>query len=171
MDSIDKLRIYQELYSKLFVYAYKILNDHHNTCDVLQKVYIYLNNKDIKSFNDEKHIENWLFWLAKSESFCFIRKNSRYVAIEEQEMNEKICESDTPLQSLCKDDLKDFFLKRLPEALNKLSPFQRKCIEMKFLEGKETKEIVKKLKSTKSSVNKTISKSKVVLKEYFSKKL
>jgi RNA polymerase sigma factor (sigma-70 family) len=156
---MDKLSIYNQMYPKLLHYAVSFVNNATDAHDVLQKVYIYLNNKDTKTFNDEKHIENWLIWLTKSECICINKKNKKYVAIEDDEMNNKMCESDSPFENLCKIDLKEQFLKKLPIALNKLSPLQKKATKLYFLEGKDRNEISKMLKSTKGAVSAAISKS------------
>jgi RNA polymerase sigma factor (sigma-70 family) len=171
MENINKLQIYQSMYAKLYLYSHKMLANYEDASDVLQKVFIYLNNKDEKTFTDSKHVENWLIWLTKSESICFRKRRAKYIAIEEEEMNAKICERDSPFETLCNNDLKSFFFRELPKALDKLTPFQKACIEMKYLQGKDTQEIVEKLKSTKSCVNKTISRSKHTIKTYFQKTL
>jgi hypothetical protein len=163
---MNKIEIYERMYNSLINIACGLAK-YHDACDVLQKVYIYLNNKDVNSFTDEKHIEHWLIWLTKSECMCLNRKNKKYVPIEDDEMNKKMCEKENPFEEASLSDLKNLILKKLPEVFKLLPPLQRNAARMYFLEGKDRHQICKVLKSTEGAVSSAISKSIKSISKYF----
>jgi len=166
---MNKLEIYLKEYPKLLALASSRLPCSDDSHDILQKVYIYLNNKKDETFVDEEHVRRWMTWLTKNECRSHFRKNKKYIQIDDEEMNNKIHESLSPLECLVNSDLKSNLLDRLPAALMSLSPLQRKAVKLYYFENKDRHEICKALKSTSGAVSSALSKSVKTLQKYFKK--
>jgi RNA polymerase sigma factor (sigma-70 family) len=160
---INKSQIYIEEYNKLFAYAMT------HTCrinaqDVLQKVFIYLNNKKEESFTDANHVIAWLIWMVKHECYAINKKENKYIQVEQEEFDLKISEEKDPSEIACDEDLKSKILEKISEKLKLLPRLQRNCLEFYYLKGKNRHEISKIEKTTANAVSVAINKGTKTIK-------
>jgi RNA polymerase sigma factor (sigma-70 family) len=166
MNEINKLEIYKKEYNRLLAFAIARSNG-GNAEDILQKTFIYLNNK--KEFNDAEHVRRWLMWVVKHECYVNNRKVSRYVQIDQQEFDNIISDEKNPSEIASYEDLKLKILDKLPQKLKLLPRLQRNCLELYYLKGKGRQEISLIEKTTVNAVSAAISKATRSLKEIFAK--
>jgi RNA polymerase sigma factor (sigma-70 family) len=164
---MDKLELYKLHYDMLLRYAITLLKDPCDAYDILQKVYIYLNNKDVSSFTDEDHARRWMLWLVKSECRTFYRRNKKYVQVEQEQLDKAISNDLTPDEVACKNDIKDSFYSELPKALDSLTDIHKKYIVWNYIEGKSAEDISKDLNVKLNTVQVGIHRAIKNLKKYF----
>lgn len=164
---MNKLELYKLHYDTLLRYSMSLLKDPCDAYDILQKVYVYLNNKDVSSFTDEDHVRRWLFWLAKNECRSFFRKNSKYVRVEQEELDKTISNEISPDEFACKNDIKNCFYSELPKALESLTDIHKKYIVWNYIEGKSAEDISKNLNIKLNTVEVGIHRAIKNLKKYF----
>lgn len=166
---MNTLEIYLNNKTKLLNFAASRLTRKSDADDIVQKVFIYLNNKKIEDFTDEHHVISWMLWVAKNECSAHFRRNSKYVEFEEGELERKVDETSDTYAETEEKDFKALFMEKLPAAMGKLSPLQKKSIDLYFLKGKNRHEISKITKSKPDTVSVAINKAVKTLKDYFNK--
>lgn len=166
---MNTLEIYLNNKQKLLNFAASRLTQKSDADDIVQKVFIYLNNKRSEEFTDEHHVISWMIWVAKNECAAYYRRNSKYVEFCEGELERKIDETSDPYGETEEKDFKALFMEKLPAAMGRLSPLQKKAIDLYFLKGKNRQEISKITKSKPDTVSVAINKAVKTLKNYFEK--
>jgi RNA polymerase sigma factor (sigma-70 family) len=166
---MNTLEIYLNNKSKLLNFAASRLTQKSDADDIVQKVFIYLNNKKIEDFTDENHVVSWMIWVTKNECAVNFRRNHKYIPFEEGELERKVDEFSDPYRDTEEKDFKALFMEKLPAAMGRLSPLQRKAIDLYFLQGKNRQEISKITKSKPDTVSVAINKAVKTLKDYFKK--
>jgi len=166
--TLNKFEIYNQEYDRLLCYAISRSNG-CNAEDILQKTFIYLNNKKQETFTDENHVKAWLTWVVKHECYVNNRKENKYVHIEQEQFDKKISEEKDPSEIACHEDLKSKILDKLPQKLKLLPKLQRNCLELYYLKEKGRQEISLIQKTTVNAVSVAINKGTKALKESFIK--
>lgn len=162
-NDIDKNSIYLFEYNSLLGYAFNLVNSEALAKDVLQLVYVYLNNKPIDSFKDADHIKHWLMWTTKVTSYEINRKEGRYVNLDDGIVDTKKSYNVKPYESYDRDVLNKVFRK----AVEILSPIERGSVILYYLEDKDRHEIASILKTNANVVNVAICKGVKALKNHF----
>jgi RNA polymerase sigma factor (sigma-70 family) len=137
-------KLYKEWTPKLRAYANKILHNQQNVEDCVQEVFRRLLNQDFNKIKD--HIQSWMFVVCRNTSFKVKAKQKLFVDSFDEE--EAICEEYNPFESL---DRKELY-KKIEKIIKKLSPQQRKMMQLRYKSDLSYEEIAKKLKTTSGNV-------------------
>lgn len=163
MNSNDVISIFEREMSDLTGYAYNMLRNKSLKDDVVQKVYLYLTNKNPESFNDEEHVTKWLIWMTKICSMNIDSKESRFVQLEDTLIDTKKTYTHMPYEDHDLSNLNKIFR----EAVELLYPFEKRCVVLYYLEGKDRHEIAEILNTTPNTVNACIGSGIKALKKMF----
>src|SRR5678815_1217979 len=82
----------------LLQYALSIVQDLDRARDIVQETFMRLHNQEQKAI--EGHLSQWLFTVCRNCSLKSLKKEDRYIYVEEQEFESKKCENLTPSMEL-----------------------------------------------------------------------
>ena len=160
------LRAFDELYARyldsIYRYIYKKLFHHQDTEDLCQEVFIKV-FRHIRHFRSEGSFVNWLYVIAKNETLRHLKKRKLreftqpFLLEKEESLSPEIVgESSLTLA--------------LKEALNRLSPYQRKVVILHGLKEIPFSDISSILGKSKQATKSIWYRALRNLKKYFKQK-
>lgn len=147
--------IYKILGKNLFLVANKYFNNKHDVEDAVQSFCFNLYKKS-KKFKYSKNAYAWLICVFKNEIKNKLKQKSKELPIL-NEIEYSASES-TP------DYLDNYVF--IHDILNSLDSFERKIVEMRFIEGHNLDYIAKKLHKSESTIRYHIEKIRTKIKNY-----
>ncbi|MCM8772058.1 MAG: sigma-70 family RNA polymerase sigma factor [Candidatus Omnitrophica bacterium] len=133
------LKSFEELVEKYerFVYgiAYRFLNNSQDAEDITQEVFLIAFRK-MKSLRNSDSLTNWIYKITLN----LLRKNLRERYRKKHILN-RLGNVKFILPSIIEEFNKEEIKEKIRVALERLSPMQKKVIELKFFEGLKIKEI------------------------------
>jgi RNA polymerase sigma factor (sigma-70 family) len=137
--------LYNSSRNKLISFVQKILYCPERSADIVQEAFARLTKQDYDKIKD--HTMQWLFTVCRNLSFKTQTKEKRYTPLLDDD-SDTIDDSKNPVESLDYSEQKAELLK----CIKKLSPVQKKVIELRYLKQMDNPEIAKKLKITTNAV-------------------
>jgi len=162
--------LYGKYYKKIYNYVFHTFLNKEISEDVTANVffkalrYIKINNPRIDNFNA------WIFRIASNEIINF--KNRKLMKYKTESYDDNLTELVDFLNNDIadiKDKYNDFMIVR--DALNKLKPFEKTIISLRFFENKSHSEISKILNIKENTLRPTLSRILVKLKKILKKHL
>jgi RNA polymerase sigma-70 factor (ECF subfamily) len=137
--------LYKREYRKLCAYAYRFLKDEQRAEDAAQEAFFRLTKQDYEKL--EGRLESWIYTVCRNCSFKQKAKDSRFVEICDEDVNE-LDESRTASEQM---DL-DYHKKILKKCMRKLTKRQRDVLKLRFFNDLDYNESAKKLKTTSGNI-------------------
>lgn len=132
--------------------------------EIFEKLVIDLKKHEIKNF------KSWLYTVTKNH--CLIRLRKEHSQDKKANEYKKIALENMELEEFLNlDSKKERDVQLLQEAISTLTPKQRQCIEMFYIEGKSYEEIVKQTGFDTMAVKSYIQNGKRNLKNYLTEKM
>jgi len=160
------LRAFDELYARylnpIYRYIYKKTFHHQDTEDICQEVFIRV-FRYIRHFKSEASFISWLYAIAKNETLRHLKKK---MVRESTEVFSFEKERSFPPEVVGESSLK----LALKEALNRLSPYQRKVVILHGLKEISFSDISSILGKSKQATKSTWYRALRNLKKYFRQK-
>ena len=160
---LDKLSLLFERYKKqLFVFFYKMTNDSQLSEDLVQNVFIRV-LKYRRTFRGEGAFKVWLFHIGRNEFYDHHRRNKNNISLgpaDEDLTNHREDEQDRE---------KEFNLKLLKIALNRLKVDRKEVIMLSKIDGLKYSEIARILNCTEGTVKSKVFRALKELREEFTK--
>lgn len=144
-DSLAYQTFYQKYSGLIFASISNVLNDHHDTEDVMQEVLVQLWNKAHLYEPQKGKPLTWLTTMARNRAIDRIRSKQRRSRLNddfEQESKGVQPEFDDSGHELLVSKERDSILLR---AVSKLNPEQREAIELAYFSGLTQAEVAEKL--------------------------
>jgi len=144
----------------------KYLKNEEEAKDCVQQIFL----KVIIELNKYKveYFKSWLYMVAKNHCLMMIRDRHGKIPVELTERNMQGAEELPDKQSFVKDDQA---IELMNEALGELSPEQRQCVTLFYLQKKSYQEISEETRFTMMQVKSYIQNGKRNLKLMIEKKL
>lgn len=137
---------------KLLAYIRSIVQDRHTAEDILQDIsMIAVRSRD--SINDEEHLSRWLRQTARHKALTVFSRSQRAPALFDEEILNLIESDWREYDTVPSDDLLD----ALQSCLDRLSPYGRQLIDLRYRQGLKGKTIAERVNRSVDSVYKTIS--------------
>jgi RNA polymerase sigma factor (sigma-70 family) len=144
----------------------KYLKNEEEAKDCVQQIFLKVIT-ELKKYKVD-YFKSWLYMVAKNHCLMKIRDRHGKVPVELTERNMKGAEELPDRQSVARDEQAIEFMK---EALAELSPEQRQCVTLFYLQKKSYQEISAETKFTMMQVKSYIQNGKRNLKLMIGKKL
>ena len=144
----------------------KYLKNEEEAKDCVQQIFLKVIT-ELKKYKVE-YFKSWLYMVAKNHCLMKIRDRHGKVPVELTERNMKGAEELPDRQSVAQDEQAIEFMK---EALAELSPEQRQCVTLFYLQKKSYQEISAETRFTMMQVKSYIQNGKRNLKLMIEKKL
>ena len=144
----------------------KYLKNEEEAKDCVQQIFLKVIT-ELKKYKVE-YFKSWLYMVAKNHCLMKIRDSHGKVPVELTERNMKGAEELPDRQSVARDEQAIEFMK---EALAELSPEQRQCVTLFYLQKKSYQEISAETRFTMMQVKSYIQNGKRNLKLMIGKKL
>ena len=144
----------------------KYLKNEEEARDCVQQIFLKVIT-ELKKYKVE-YFKSWLYMVAKNHCLMKIRDRHGKIPVELTERNMRVAEEQTDKQSLVQDDETIEFMN---EALKELSPEQRQCVTLFYLEKKSYQQISEETGFTMMQVKSYIQNGKRNLKLMIEKKL
>ena len=144
----------------------KYLKNEEEAKDCVQQIFLKVIT-ELKKYKVE-YFKSWLYMVAKNHCLMKIRDRHGKVPVELTERNMKGAEELPDRQSVAQDEQAIEFMK---EALAELSPEQRQCVTLFYLQKKSYQEISAETRFTMMQVKSYIQNGKRNLKLMIGKKL
>jgi RNA polymerase sigma factor (sigma-70 family) len=141
----NHLEIFQNLREDLLNYSFRILKNLSDAEDIIQNVYFKFSKQDLDKIPVPKA---WLFLVCKNDSIKFYNKRKRFVYVENEELEEKICEDKSVVEEMQDKEIIMFLLK----SLKKIDTRFQKVITYRFYKNLPYETIAKKMKTTKGNI-------------------
>ena len=123
---LSELPQYLDFAGQVEIYCARILNDRERARDVVHEVFIrFLEG----GRGHEGNIRAWLYRVARNLCIDHLRKNSRYVSLEDTEILYSR-DGDNPAEVVGRNEQRDIMI----ENLTKLPPKQQEVLRLKFQE-------------------------------------
>ncbi len=147
-DEIRFTATFNEYYTQLILYAYRITDDQVAAEDIVEDAFISLWNKR-SSLSEINSLKSYLFTIIRNMSFTWIRKNKRQIA--RKQATSSISESFDPtaLETLIYAEM----MNEIYAAMEKLPSQCKKVFKLHYIEGKKISEIAEELKISVGTVN------------------
>jgi len=144
----------------------KYLKNEEEAKDCVQQIFL----KVIIELNKYKveYFKSWLYMVAKNHCLMKIRDRHGKIPVELTERNMRVAEEQPDKQSLVQDDQT---IELMNEALKELSPEQRQCVTLFYLQKKSYQEISDETRFTMMQVKSYIQNGKRNLKLTIERKL
>jgi RNA polymerase sigma-70 factor (family 1) len=151
-------RIFSEQYTRLYMYAYHLIDDGEASRDILGDVFI-------KFWEDIEHIDlnnipGYLTVIVRNKCTDYLR----HQMIEIQYTKEYLSQADEMYTDYSELKKLDVIVNTM---LDKLPPFTRHILDECYLNGKTYNQVAEELNISPSTVKKHISKSLKILKDIF----
>ncbi len=166
---VEAFRILYDMYKeRIFRTAWSILKNEHMAQDVTQETFIQVFYKleQLKSYD---YFEGWLFRIAINLCMTYIRKNSRYKVVWDEEVVQNIEEKNT---SILPEDY--YFNKELErevmEMVYELPIKQRIPIILYYYNDMSIRDIATAMNTSEGTIKSRLSRSKQALRKKLSRK-
>jgi RNA polymerase sigma factor (sigma-70 family) len=110
----------------LLQYAQSILQDLDRARDTVQETFMRLHKQDQAAI--EGHLSQWLFTVCRNCAFKSLKKESRYISVEDQEFDHHPVENVSPLQAMARRET----VERLMEHVKALPKNQQEVVRLRF---------------------------------------
>ncbi|MBX2924221.1 MAG: sigma-70 family RNA polymerase sigma factor [Chitinophagaceae bacterium] len=161
----DNTMAFESLYWKYHTAVYanvlKITRNRNAAEDIVQEVFFTLWEKR-HSLNPDKNIAGWLFTLSFHKSIDSLKKALR----EPSGLPALVDLPDDKMGSAGAEESQALALRRLEEAMARLSPQKRKVLELCKLQGKSYEEAAREMHISKYTVKEYLSGAVVSIREY-----
>ena len=147
--------IYKILGKNLFLVANRYFNNKHDVEDAVQSFCCNLYKKS-KKFKHSKNAYAWLICVFKNEVKNKLKQNRRELTILDK--------IDYSASETSPDYLDNYVF--IHDILNSLDTFERKIVEMRFIEGHNLDYVAKKLHKSESTIRYYIDKIRTKIKNY-----
>ena len=144
----------------------KYLKNEEEARDCVQQIFLKVIT-ELKKYKVE-YFKSWLYMVAKNHCLMKIRDRHGKIPVELTEQNMQGAEELPDKQSLVQDDQA---IELMNEALGELSPEQRQCVTLFYLQKKSYQEISEETRFTMMQVKSYIQNGKRNLKLMIEKKL
>ena len=144
----------------------KYLKNEEEARDCVQQIFLKVIT-ELKKYKVE-YFKSWLYMVAKNHCLMKIRARHGKIPVELTEQNMQGAEELPDKQSLLQDDQA---IELMNEALGELSPEQRQCVTLFYLQKKSYQEISEETRFTMMQVKSYIQNGKRNLKLMIEKKL
>jgi RNA polymerase sigma-70 factor (ECF subfamily) len=144
----------------------KYLKNEEEARDCVQQIFLKVIT-ELKKYKVE-YFKSWLYMVAKNHCLMKIRARHGKIPVELTEQNMQGAEELPDKQSLVQDDQA---IELMNEALGELSPEQRQCVTLFYLQKKSYQEISEETRFTMMQVKSYIQNGKRNLKLMIEKKL
>jgi RNA polymerase sigma-70 factor (ECF subfamily) len=144
----------------------KYLKNEEEARDCVQQIFLKVIT-ELKKYKVE-YFKSWLYMVAKNHCLMKIRDGHGKIPVELTERNMQATEELPDKQSFGQDDLA---IELMNEALGELSPEQRQCVTLFYLQKKSYQEISEETRFTMMQVKSYIQNGKRNLKLMIEKKL
>ena len=144
----------------------KYLKNEEEARDCVQQIFLKVIT-ELKKYKVE-YFKSWLYMVAKNHCLMKIRARHGKIPVELTEQNMQGAEELPDKQSLVQDDQA---IELMEEALRELSPEQRQCVTLFYLQKKSYQEISEETRFTMMQVKSYIQNGKRNLKLMIEKKL
>ena len=136
-DNLTAIEILFERYHHMiYLVCYDYMENHEDARDAVMEIFhkliIELKQREIKQFN------NWLFTLSKNYCLNLKRSQKRYCSLEEETTQYL---SALPVAEATSIHEKEGLLQLLENALSRIKPAQKICIDLFYLNQKSYREI------------------------------
>lgn len=115
---------------KVIAYIRAIVGDHHLAEDVFQDVSM-LALKSREQIESPEHLMKWLRTAARHKAINKVRDESKHAVVLDDELLASMDRKWGAYDQLASNDLTD----ALHECLNKLSPYARRLVDLRYTEG------------------------------------
>lgn len=149
--------------------ATRLLGNREDACDAAQEVFLRL-HKYLHQFNEEKELSPWLYRITVNVSRDLMRKNrpGRTLSFEGQRGSGALVDL-----ASTENVEAEFEVTRqrhlITEAIASLPEKERAALILRDIEGMETSEVARILRSTETTVRSQISRARVKIKKYLEK--
>lgn len=137
--------VYKEYFKRLSGSVFKIIKDRDLTSEIVQGTFLKLLKQDYEEIEFKLH--QWLFVVARNDSFKRLKKESRYESLTEIHLDSYIDESNPKDSLLLKERIKE-----LKKAMKKLTKREKDLIESRFYKDLSYSECAKKMKISSGNV-------------------
>jgi RNA polymerase sigma factor (sigma-70 family) len=144
----------------------KYLKNEEEAKDCVQHIFLKVIT-ELKKYKVE-YFKSWLYMVAKNHCLMKIRDRHGKIPMELTERNMQVTEEQPDKQSLVQDDRA---IELMNEALKELSPEQRQCVTLFYIQKKSYQEISDETRFTMMQVKSYIQNGKRNLKLMIEKKL
>jgi RNA polymerase sigma-70 factor (ECF subfamily) len=144
----------------------KYLKNEEEARDCVQQIFLKVIT-ELRKYKVE-YFKSWLYMVAKNHCLMKIRDSHGKIPVELTERNMQGAEELPDKQSLLQDDQA---IELMEEALRELSPEQRQCVTLFYLQKKSYQEISEETRFTMMKVKSYIQNGKRNLKLMIEKKL
>ena len=144
----------------------KYLKNEEEARDCVQQIFLKVIT-ELRKYKVE-YFKSWLYMVAKNHCLMKIRDSHGKIPVELTERNMQGAEELPDKQSLLQDDQA---IELMEEALRELSPEQRQCVTLFYLQKKSYQEISEETRFTMMQVKSYIQNGKRNLKLMIEKKL
>ena len=156
--------LHKRYFNPLISFSKKIVHSNEAAEDTVQETFSRLCKQDFAKI--ENHATQWLFLVCRNLSLKALKKQQRYVPMLDDE-SDVISEENNPHEEL---DLIEQKI-ALKKCIKKLTPMQKKAIELRFFKDCSTVEIAKKMKISTGCVAFHICKGSQNLRQMMAKEL
>jgi RNA polymerase sigma-70 factor (ECF subfamily) len=125
----------ERLERPLLQYAYSILQDIDRARDTVQETFMRLHTQDQAAIED--HLSQWLFTVCRNCALKSLKKESRYISVENEEFEHHVVETVTPLQAMARRET----IERLMEHVKALPKNRQEVVRLRFHGGLSYNEI------------------------------
>ena len=110
----------------LLQYALSILHDLDRARDTVQETFMRLHTQDQAAI--EGHLSQWLFTVCRNCALKSLKKESRYISVENEEFDHHRVESVSPLQAMARRET----VERLMEHVKALPKNKQEVVRLRF---------------------------------------
>ena len=110
----------------LLQYALSILQDFDRARDTVQETFMRLHTQDQAASHG--HLSQWLFTVCRNCALKSLKKESRYISVENQEFDHHRVESVSPLQAMARRET----VERLMEHVKALPKNKQEVVRLRF---------------------------------------
>lgn len=146
--------IYTQMYKRVYYLALRLTNNSEDAEDAAQETFISAFNA-LNGLENPEAFESWLFQICSNRCRNLFRKNSRLVALEEDEEGNTILDDMVdPNEALIPETaMQDAEQRRLiMEIVKALPQNQKECVFMFYFSGLGVKEIAEELNCSEGTV-------------------
>jgi RNA polymerase sigma-70 factor (family 1) len=140
--------IFNEYYTPLILYAYRITDNHAGAEDIVEEAFISLWNKR-SSLSEINSLKSYLYTITRNGSLSWIRKNKRQTARNRAAASIPESFDPTALETLIYSEM----MSKIYAAMEKLPRQCRKVFTLHYIEGKKISEIAGELKISIGTAN------------------
>jgi RNA polymerase sigma factor (sigma-70 family) len=119
----------------LLQYALSIVQDLERARDIVQETFMRLHNQEQSAI--EGHLSQWLFTVCRNCALKSLKKEDRYIYVDQQEFETKKCESLTPAMELDRKER----VTQVMQFVKELPRNQQEVVRLRFMHHHSYQEI------------------------------